>query len=180
MKKWPSFVFFLSSLCPLCLCGESAAEDWINWRGPAQDGTSADKDLPESFKPEPGPGSNLLWKQPYGCRSTPLVMNDRVYVINAAGEGEKEGERVMCFDATINGVRTLVSGTAEGEVIGLKVNTGERLWGYRVTTDAVNCTPIVDGTRVYVTHGASNPDTNALGRIVCFDAGQITDGKPKL
>jgi outer membrane protein assembly factor BamB len=315
MRTRSALLFLLSSLCPLCLCGESRPENWVHWRGPAQDGTSADTDLPENFKITPGEGSNLVWHQPYGCRSTPLVLNDRVYVINAAGEGEKAGERVMCFDAatgkvrweykfdvfhadivynrlgwtnltadpatgnvyahatsgvlfcfdpngkvawqrslteefgrisgyggrlttpifdsglvilglsnsswgdqarglnrfaafdgktgrvvwwsepagppprtyysspviaTINGVRTLVCGTADGQVVGLKVNTGEKLWGHTVTTDAVNCTPIVDGTRVYVTHGSGNPDTNALGRIVCLDAGQVHDGQPKV
>jgi outer membrane protein assembly factor BamB len=315
MKPPTALLFLLTSLCPLYVCGKSTAEDWIHWRGPAQDGSSAEKDLPDNFKLAGGVGSNLLWQQPYGCRSTPLVMNDRVYIINAVGEGVKEGERVMCFDAatgkvlweqkfnvfhadivsnrlgwtnltadpatgyvyahatsgmlfcfnrdgkivwsrslteeygrisgyggrlttpifdsglvivgmsnaswgdqarglnrfvafdgktgqvawwsepvgppprtyysspvvaTINGVRTLVSGCSEGSVVGLKVATGEKLWAYPVTAEAVNCTPIVDGTRVYVTHGASNTDTNVPGRVVCFDAGQLTNGKPKL
>src|SRR5205823_3641364 len=84
------FICWLASLCALCLCGEASAADWVHWRGPDQNGSSPETDLPDKFDPRaaPGtPGSNLLWKQPYGCRSTPLVLKGRLYIINAAGEG---------------------------------------------------------------------------------------------
>src|SRR5882762_1279884 len=84
------------------------AADWWNWRGPAQNGVSPEKDLPESWSPD---GENLVWKAPYGCRSTPLVMNGHVYFINYDAEkikrpggeikdkAESIQERVMCLDA---------------------------------------------------------------------------------
>src|SRR5262249_16659579 len=43
--------------------------------------------------------SNLVWKAPSGCRSTPVVMGGRVYILNNVGEEITEQERVMCFDA---------------------------------------------------------------------------------
>jgi hypothetical protein len=59
------------------------ASDWANWRGPYQNGVSPDKNLPAKFSLDPkDKDSNLIWTAPYGCRSTPLVLNDRVYLIN--------------------------------------------------------------------------------------------------
>src|SRR5262249_53052599 len=88
-------VFF----APLSLCERSFAGDWSSWRGPLQTGVSQERDLPERFSPTGGEDSNLVWKQPYGGRSTPIVMNARVYIINRASEGVREQERVMCFEA---------------------------------------------------------------------------------
>jgi outer membrane protein assembly factor BamB len=292
------------------------AEDWYQWRGPEQNGVSREKDLPDRWSPDPNaPDNNLVWKEPYGGRSTPLVMNHRVYIINAAGDGLTQQERVMCFDADtgrvqwehkfnvwhtdivavrlgwtnlagdpetgnvyahgtqgllfcfdrdgkvlwshslteeygrisgyggrvttptvdgdlviigmlnaswgeqarggnrwlaldkrtgapvwwadtgnpprdtyysvpvvaeINGERLLISGGADGGVYAFKVHTGEKVWQYTFGEGAVNCSPVVDGTRVYIGHGEENPDTNKQGRFICLDAGQVTDRKPKL
>jgi outer membrane protein assembly factor BamB len=73
---------------------------WLHWRGPEQNGVSREKDLPETFSPDPAkPNNNLIWKAPYGCRSTPVIQNGRVYIINNAGEGPTDQERMMCLDA---------------------------------------------------------------------------------
>ena len=73
-----------------------SASDWADWRGPARDGISSEKGLPAKWSPA---GENLAWKAPYGGRSAPIVMNNRVYLQNTAGKGETEQERVMCFNA---------------------------------------------------------------------------------
>jgi outer membrane protein assembly factor BamB len=72
------------------------AGDWAEWRGPARDGISTEKNLPEKWSET---GENLAWKAPYGGRSAPIVMGDRVYLQNTAGAGETEQERIMCFNA---------------------------------------------------------------------------------
>jgi outer membrane protein assembly factor BamB len=72
------------------------AGDWAEWRGPARDGISTEKNLPEKWSPT---GENLAWKAPYGGRSAPIVMGDRVYLQNVAGAGETEQERILCFNA---------------------------------------------------------------------------------
>lgn len=74
----------------------AVANDWAEWRGPARDGVSTEKGLPEKWSPA---GDNLAWKAPYGGRSAPIVMGDRVYLQNTAGQGETLQERVMCFNA---------------------------------------------------------------------------------
>ena len=73
-----------------------AASDWAEWRGPARDGVSLEKNLPVTWSPA---GDNLAWKVPYGGRSAPIVMGDRVYLQNTAGKGETLQERVMSFNA---------------------------------------------------------------------------------
>src|SRR5215212_4141711 len=73
-----------------------AFSDWAEWRGPNRDGISSEKNLPVKWSPT---GDNLGWKAPYGGRSTPIVMGDRVYLQNTAGKGETLQERVMCFSA---------------------------------------------------------------------------------
>jgi outer membrane protein assembly factor BamB len=74
----------------------AVANDWAEWRGPARDGISTEKNLPEKWSPA---GENLAWKAPYGGRSAPIVMGDRVYLQNTAGQGETLQERIMCFNA---------------------------------------------------------------------------------
>jgi len=73
-----------------------AFSDWAEWRGPARDGISNEKNLPVKWSPT---GENLAWRAPYGGRSAPIVMGDRVYLQNTAGKGELEQERIMCFNA---------------------------------------------------------------------------------
>ncbi|HEV8367528.1 MAG TPA: PQQ-binding-like beta-propeller repeat protein [Pyrinomonadaceae bacterium] len=72
------------------------ASDWAEWRGPARDGISTEKDLPTSWSPS---GQNVAWKAAYGGRSAPIVMDGRVYLQNTAGKGAAEQERIMCFNA---------------------------------------------------------------------------------
>jgi outer membrane protein assembly factor BamB len=81
----------------LCLAFSVAmANDWAEWRGPARDGVSTEKNLPDKWSPG---GENLAWKAPYGGRSAPIVMGDHVYLQNSAGQGETLQERIMCFNA---------------------------------------------------------------------------------
>jgi len=88
---------FISISLNLCLAlSLIAASDWAEWRGPARDGISTEKNLPSKWSPA---GENLAWKAPYGGRSAPIVMGDRVYLQNIAGKGETEQERIMCFNA---------------------------------------------------------------------------------
>jgi len=86
-------------LALLVWTSEAAAGNWSQWRGPEQNGVARDRDLPDTWSPNPNAANNnLIWKAPYGGRSTPLVQNGRLYLINKVGEGLTEQERVMCFN----------------------------------------------------------------------------------
>jgi outer membrane protein assembly factor BamB len=82
------------------------AGDWPDWRGPNRDGTTTEKGLPEKWSLK---GENLAWKAPYGGRSTPIILGDRLYLENTSGSGANEQERLMCFNA----------------------DTGQLLWEYK-------------------------------------------------
>jgi outer membrane protein assembly factor BamB len=83
-----------------------SGSDWPDWRGPTRDGHSYETGLPEKWSLQ---GENLLWKAPYGGRSAPIVMGDRLFAFNTAGDGATMQERVLCLD----------------------VDTGNKIWEYR-------------------------------------------------
>lgn len=313
MKRLLSWLVLLGALNGYAAHGA----DWHSWRGPEQTGVSREKDLPEKFSIEPkDENSNLIWKKPFGSRSTPIVMKGKVYIINNVGEGVHEQERVMCFDANtgntvwehkfnvfhtdivsvrlgwtnldsdpetgnvyahgtqgllfcfdgqtgkviwshslteeygrisgyggrvtspavvdnlvivgmlnsswgdqarnwnryvafdkrtgsvvwwaitdfqptntyysgpvvgvVNGQKIFIVGGAAGDVYAFKVNTGEKVWATRICGGAINCTPVMSATRVYVAHGEENLDSPDQGGIYCLDAAKVTDGKPEL
>jgi outer membrane protein assembly factor BamB len=72
-----------------------ALGDWPEARGPLRDGVSLEKGLPDSWDLK---GTNLLWRAPFGGRSAPIVMGNRVYVQNPSGRGPALQERVMALD----------------------------------------------------------------------------------
>lgn len=74
------------------------ADDWTHWRGPNFNGLSTDTGLPDRWSPK---GENLLWKKhEFATRSSPVVMNGRVYVVcRAYPETTQEGEKTVCLDA---------------------------------------------------------------------------------
>ena len=86
--------------------GTALLADWPEWRGPARDGTSTEKNLPSSWSPS---GENLAWRAPYGGRSGPVVFGNRLYLQTAVGSGDTAQERVVALDA----------------------NTGELVWEQR-------------------------------------------------
>ncbi len=312
----PVRCFLIACVLFLGALAQANAADWYNWRGPWQRGVSPEKDLPDKWSPDPkDKDNNLVWKAPYGCRSTPIVLNGRVYLINYTGDKETTQERVMCLDektgkfikqytfnnffsdvvtvrlgwthlagdpktgyiyahgtsglffcfdkdlnvvwsrslteeygrltgyggripsptiggelvimgmlnngwgdqgkganrflamnkrtgeavwwmdaglkpdftyysvpvvAVINGQALVISGSGEGHIYAMKLETGEKVWGYKFSALAVNCSPVVDGNLVYIGHGDENPDNSDKGRVICLDASQVKDGQPKL
>ena len=89
--------FILMGACTALIGFNSAlASDWPSWRGPNQTGSSSETGLVSSWSLD---GDNLLWKADFIGRSTPIVLNNRVYVIGRVGVDITEQERVACFDA---------------------------------------------------------------------------------
>ena len=73
-----------------------AVGDWPEMRGPSRDGVSLETGLVDTWALG---GENFLWRAPYGGRSAPIVMGNRVYVQNPAERGADLQERVMALDA---------------------------------------------------------------------------------
>ena len=57
----------------------AAPMDWPYWRGPEMNNISREKNIVDRWSPR---GENLLWKrEEIGGRSTPIVMNGKLYTI---------------------------------------------------------------------------------------------------
>ena len=99
-------IFGCALIVAMAISLPATAEDWPNWRGPARNGTSAETGLISSWSPE---GENLIWRNDFVGRSTPVVFDGRVCASGRSGEGITRQEMVACFDA----------------------ESGEKLWDYR-------------------------------------------------
>ncbi|MDO8632116.1 MAG: PQQ-like beta-propeller repeat protein, partial [Phycisphaerales bacterium] len=137
----------------LAFCGAASATDWASWRGPEQSGLAREKAVVTTWSPE---GDNLIWKAPIEGRSTPIILNGRLYAIVPAGDVNNKlslQERAICLDA----------------------DTGKTIWEYRFNvfdSDVVQ-------QRVGWTSVVGDPETGNVyahgtgGELFCFDR----DGK---
>src|ERR1700676_3753080 len=124
--------------------------DWPEARGPNRDGVSAETGLIEKWTMN---GQNFLWRAPYGGRSAPTVMGNRVYVQNPSSRGDTLQERVMALDA----------------------DTGKVVWEYKFNIFQSD----VPAHRVGWASPAADPET---GNVYAFGVGALTvalnkDGK---
>jgi outer membrane protein assembly factor BamB len=113
--------------------------DWPEMRGPNRDGLSAETGLPDRFALN---GENFLWRAPYGGRSTPIVMANRVYIQNPVGRGAELQERIMALDT----------------------DTGKLVWEYRFNIFQSDVPP----HRVGWASPAADPET---GNVYALGAG---------
>lgn len=74
--------------------GPINGNDWTSWRGPENNGTSRAKGLISSWANEE---ENVLWKTPLGGRSTPIIMDGRIYILRLAGANETRQEELVCL-----------------------------------------------------------------------------------
>ncbi|MEO8497096.1 MAG: PQQ-binding-like beta-propeller repeat protein, partial [Planctomycetota bacterium] len=79
---------------------ESDPLDWTYFRGPESNGVSRETGLVDDI--DLSDGSDLVeWKRAdLGGRSTPIVMNGKLYtIVRAEPDTNREGEKVVCVDA---------------------------------------------------------------------------------
>ncbi|HSR70691.1 MAG TPA: PQQ-binding-like beta-propeller repeat protein [Acidobacteriota bacterium] len=129
-----------------CFAGTLAASEWPHWRGPHQNGVSDETGLISTWSKD---GENLIWKQPFIGRSTPVVFDGRVCANGRIGEGIDRQEMVACYDA----------------------ETGHQLWEHRFTVYQTT----VPWNRVGWPNLAADPDTGYVyvqgvaGTFKCLD-----------
>ncbi|HEV2983709.1 MAG TPA: PQQ-binding-like beta-propeller repeat protein, partial [Vicinamibacterales bacterium] len=160
MRKHTTLMFALVAAAGLCASAQRPAPtaasrgvalgDWPEVRGPSRDGTSKETGLVEKWTLN---GQNFLWRAPYGGRSAPIVMGNRVYVQNPSGHGPSLQERVMALDA----------------------DTGKVVWEYTFNIFQSDVPP----HRVGWASPAADPET---GNVYAFGVGALAialnkDGK---
>jgi outer membrane protein assembly factor BamB len=77
---------------------------------------------------------------------------------------------------TVNGMRLLVTGGADGAALAMKPQTGEPVWNLVLAKRGLNTGILVHGNYAIVSHSEENLDSNEMGMIASFDA----TGKGKL
>ena len=78
MKK----IFVLAALFCFALETSAAVNGWLNWRGPQQNGSSLEKNLPDKID-----AAKPLWVADFPGQSTAVVANGKVYIVGYLGEG---------------------------------------------------------------------------------------------
>jgi hypothetical protein len=142
---------FLLGWCLLwSLSNPVRAENWPQWRGPRGDGSSLESQVPVRWDATSGKG--IAWKAriPGRGHSSPIVWEDRVFVVSCV---EETGERLLlCYDA----------------------RDGRLLWQSTVLTSLLETkhqlnsfasgTPVTDGQTIFVsfleTDGRQAPAKN--------------------
>ncbi|HKB04085.1 MAG TPA: PQQ-binding-like beta-propeller repeat protein [Gemmataceae bacterium] len=139
----------LTSTLVALLCADTAlADNWPQWRGPKNDGVSAEKNIPTEWSDS----KNVAWKlaMPGRGSSTPCVWGDKIFLTSSVDSGT--------------------------ELIGMCVSTsGKELWRKTIGMaanqaradegDAASASPSTDGKHVWFFVGS--------GDLACFDL----DGK---
>ena len=83
--------------------------------------------------------------------------------------------------SVINGERLLIAGNGDGGVHAIKMGTGEKVWGFPLSKRGLNSAVVEADGVVFASHSEENVDgSTSMGRVVAYDAKQITEGKPAL
>jgi outer membrane protein assembly factor BamB len=143
--------FLLAAFLVAALAAPASADNWPQWRGPKNDGISAEKGLPTEWSAE----KNLVWKLklPGIGAGTPVVWGDKIFVTSVDG----------------NDVVVLCVGTDGKEKWKQKLSgTGQERYpnpsGADVSDANASCS--TDGKHVWAFSGN--------GELACF----TVDGKP--
>ena len=83
-----AFSALILTLTPLA----AWADDWYSWRGPTQDGRSAEKYEANVFPETPD------WTFDIAGRGAPVIAKGRVYLYSYKGQGPEQAEGLTCFD----------------------------------------------------------------------------------
>src|SRR5678815_3619128 len=77
-----------------------SAENWPQWRGPALNGLSAEKNLPVKWSPT----ENITWKLalPAWSGSTPIVWGDRIFLNVAEDLRQRDGDNLFLWSIDRN------------------------------------------------------------------------------
>jgi outer membrane protein assembly factor BamB len=148
-----------------------------------------------------------MWTTHGGRMSSPIIDGDQIIVSGLTylwGTSSNGAHRFMSFDKTtgrtiyvtapegrptdtiyanafvtmVNGVRTFFSGGSDGAMHALKINTGEKIWSWRVSQRGLNTAALGVGEDIIVTHSEENVGTSDMGMVAAVpmaSKGDLTD-----
>src|SRR5262249_21678991 len=123
----------------------ASADNWPSWRGPRNDGQSAERNLPAKWSAS----ENVLWKTPLPDvgNSTPIVWGDRIFLTHATDRGRSR--------------RLLASGGADGKLLWQRMTEYREKEPTHEDNPFCSGSPVTDGERVIACLGSAG--------LVCYD-----------
>jgi outer membrane protein assembly factor BamB len=148
-----------------------------------------------------------MWTTHGGRMSSPVIDGDQVIVSGLTflwGTSANGAHRFLSFDKTsgrtnyvsapegrptdtiyanpfianVDGVRTFFSGGSDGAMHALKINTGEKIWSWRVSQRGLNTAALGIGDDMIVTHSEENIGSSEMGMVAAVPMaakGDLTD-----
>lgn len=99
-----------TALIAVTTFAQAQTHGWLNWRGPNQNGTSDETNLPDTWKPG---ADNQLWKYELNGAGAPVIADGKLYIFGYGQFGDDPAadvqETLLCLDA----------------------NTGDKIWEKR-------------------------------------------------
>ncbi len=98
--------------------------------------------------------------------------------VSAPGGAPRDTNYSVPIVAVIEGQRMLIGGNCDGHVYSINARTGKPIWSFRMSKRGLNTSPVVEGNRVFISHGEDNIDSPEFGRVQCIDAtgtGDVTE-----
>ena len=157
---------------PMPAFGESFADNWHQWRGPNATGVSPTADPPVEWSEE----ENVKWKVAIEGQgtSTPIIWNDKVFVLTAINTGVKDPSIPDPEDQPKTNFFDIKQPNAQHAfvVLCLDRNTGKKIWRQVATTkiphqgahndnDFAPASPTTDGKHLYCWFGSAG--------LFCYD-----------
>jgi outer membrane protein assembly factor BamB len=141
-----------AALALLLVASAACAENWPQWRGPNNDGTSSETGLPASWSAT----ENLRWRVPLpgAAGSTPVVWDDRIFLTSADGENvslismSDTGEEL--WSKPFSDENWEIRGGEGNAASPSPVTDGEHVWAFASNGDLASYT--VDGEQVWTTN----------------------------
>jgi outer membrane protein assembly factor BamB len=94
MNRHRLAALFTTIVCLVSTLPAAPVTGWLAWRGPNQNGTSAETGLPDVID-----AAKALWTADFPGQSTPVIANGRLYIMGYIDNGPDLQEGVSCFDA---------------------------------------------------------------------------------
>jgi outer membrane protein assembly factor BamB len=138
--------FYAISVLTCCLT-LARADNWPDWRGPARQGHSTERELPLRWSAT----ENVRWKVPLpdDGNSTPVVWGNRIFLTQAVGKGVNSRRMIWCLDR------------ADGKKLWEKGVTYPEKEPTHATNPYCSASPATDGERVVVSFGSAG--------MYCYD-----------
>src|SRR5262245_21068799 len=148
-----------AALTALAFAATVLAGNWPNWRGPDNQGHSAEANLPLTWSDK----ENVKWKVPLPDEgnSTPVVWGDRIFLTQASDKKDWPPKPPSGGPASAHRRSLWCLNRADGKILWQKDVIYPEPESTHHTNPFCSASPATDGDRVVVSHGSAG--------LFCYD-----------